>query len=161
MKTPESLSQQEIEKLCLAYMDCQLSLLQEKELELVLMDSDLTSPIIAETRALMALSSQMAQSYVASTGKPKITQRFFQWASVAVSVALVAFCSTFYITTTLTRENPEEIHAFVDGKYLAGSDAFAIVKNTEDETMRMYKSILKDTKTEQRLCDQYINSIVK
>ena len=47
---------EEAEQLCRLYMDCQLSVLEETELEYVLMRSELDSPLLRETRALMGLS---------------------------------------------------------------------------------------------------------
>ena len=47
---------EEAEQLCRLYMDCQLSVLEETELEYVLMQSELDSPLLRETRALMGLS---------------------------------------------------------------------------------------------------------
>ena len=47
---------EEAEQLCRLYMDCQLSVLEETELEYVLMQSELDSPLLRETRALMGIS---------------------------------------------------------------------------------------------------------
>lgn len=47
---------EEAEQLCRLYMDCQLSVLEETELEYVLMLSELDSPLLSETRALMGIS---------------------------------------------------------------------------------------------------------
>ena len=50
------ITMEEAEQLCRLYMDCQLSVLEETELEYVLMQSELDSPLLRETRALMGLS---------------------------------------------------------------------------------------------------------
>ena len=47
---------EEAEQLCRLYMDCQLSVQEETELEYVLMLSELDSPLLRETRALMGIS---------------------------------------------------------------------------------------------------------
>ncbi len=47
---------EEAEQLCRLYMDCQLSVMEETELEYVLMQSELDSPLLRETRALMGIS---------------------------------------------------------------------------------------------------------
>ena len=47
---------EEAEQLCQLYMDCQLSVLEETELEYVLMRSELDSPLLGETRAQMGIS---------------------------------------------------------------------------------------------------------
>lgn len=50
------ITMEEAEQLCRLYMDCQLSVLEETELEYVLMLSELDSPLLRETRALMGIS---------------------------------------------------------------------------------------------------------
>ena len=50
------ITMEEAEQLCRLYMDCQLSVLEETELEYVLMQSELDSPLLHETRALMGIS---------------------------------------------------------------------------------------------------------
>ncbi len=56
MKHPENqFTIEEVEKLCQLYMDCQLSVLEETELEYVLMQSDFDSPLINETKEIMAV----------------------------------------------------------------------------------------------------------
>ena len=50
------ITMEDAEQLCRLYMDCQLSVLEETELEYVLMQSELDSPLLSETRALMGIS---------------------------------------------------------------------------------------------------------
>ena len=55
----ENLTLQELEQLSQAYVDCHLSRLQERELELVLISTPISSPVIDEARALMDIAMQM------------------------------------------------------------------------------------------------------
>ena len=55
-QNPKHITMEEAEQLCRLYMDCQLSVLEETELEYVLMLSELDSPLLRETRALMGIS---------------------------------------------------------------------------------------------------------
>jgi hypothetical protein len=55
-QNPKHITMEEAEQLCRLYMDCQLSVLEETELEYVLMRSELDSPLLHETRALMGIS---------------------------------------------------------------------------------------------------------
>lgn len=55
----ENLTLQELEQLSHAYVDCHLSRLQERELELVLIRTHISSPVIDEARALMDIAMQM------------------------------------------------------------------------------------------------------
>ena len=49
-------STEEVERLCQLYIDCQLSVLEEAELEYVLRHCHFASTIINETKDLMAIS---------------------------------------------------------------------------------------------------------
>ena len=55
-QNPKHITMEEAEQLCRLYMDCQLSVLEETELEYVLMQSELDSPLLRETKALMGIS---------------------------------------------------------------------------------------------------------
>lgn len=57
MKTEElNLTAEELDELCRLYMDCKLSVLEEKELEYVLSLTSMTSPTIKKVRSLMNIT---------------------------------------------------------------------------------------------------------
>lgn len=161
METTENLTFQEIEQLCYAYMDCQLSKQQEKELELVLLCSDLTSPIIAEVRALMGVSTLMAitntQTKVIKKAKPQI----FKYSGIAACIATLVLCSVYFFRSTNSTEITGDVYVCVDGKVLTGHTAQIVVDATEQQTMNMFQSIIEDVEYEKRLSEQYINSIIE
>lgn len=161
MEIKENLTYHEIEQLCQAYMDCQLSKRQEKELELVLLCSDFTSPIIAEVRALMGLSTLMAitnpKAKVVKKAKPQI----FKYSGIAACIATIALCTGYFFRSTSSTEITGDVYVCVDGKVLTGHTAQIVVDNTEQETMNMYRSIIEDVENEQRLSEQYMNSIIE
>ncbi len=53
-----------------------------------------------------------------------------------------------------------EIYVYADGKVLTGYAAQAVVMETENETMNMFRSILEDVEDQQRLNNQYINDLI-
>ena len=54
-QTTEQFTIEEAERLCQLYTDCQLSVLEETELEFVLSQAELDSPMIQDTRKLMGI----------------------------------------------------------------------------------------------------------
>lgn len=77
---------EEAEQLCRLYMDCQLSVLEETELEYVLMQSALDSPLLRETRALMGISRSVNL-------QAKQKRLFLTWGwRIAACVAILAGC---------------------------------------------------------------------
>lgn len=59
------LTLKETEELCRLYMDCQLSVLEEKELQFILGKMDYSSPIIEEAREAMIAEGLLSQIDVA------------------------------------------------------------------------------------------------
>ena len=161
METNEKLTYQEIEQLCQAYMDCQLSRLQEKELELVLLCSDLNSPIIAEVRALMGLSTLMAITNPETKVIKKAKPRVLKYSGIAACIAIILLCTGYLFRVTRSTEINGDVYVCVDGKVLTGQTAQIVARDTELETMNIYRSIIESTEHEQRVSEQYMNFIMK
>ena len=112
----------EAEQLCRLYMDCQLSVLEETELEYVLMQSELDSPLLRETRALMGLS----RSVNLQTKKKRL---FVAWgwraaACVAILIGCVALLRNHITTETDAIANKEGVELSVNTtKDIAKSEA--------------------------------------
>ncbi|MCM1032981.1 MAG: hypothetical protein NC405_04410 [Odoribacter sp.] len=159
METKEMLTIQEIEQLCQAYLDCRLSRLQEKELELILLCSDHTTPIITEARSLMGLSTLIAHSN-ANTIK-RTGHRVLRYAGIAACVATIAISAVYCFMIPQTEVREQNVYVCVDGKELTGYVAQTVINDTEEETMNMFRSIIKDAENEQRLSEQYMNDIIE
>lgn len=159
MDTKERFTLQEIEQLCRAYMDCRLTRLQEKELELILLYCDLTSPIIAEVRVLMGLSTLMAVVKPKAIKSAKL--RVLKYISFAACIASVIVCVWIFFNNTDTIDETHGIYACVDGEILSGCVAQTIVNEVEKESMNMFRSIVEDVEEEQRFSEQYMNDIIK
>lgn len=159
METKEKLTIQEIEQLCRAYLDCHLSLLQEKELELVLLCTDHTTPIISETRSLMGLAALIAHPKAKAI--TKIKWRLLKYAGIAACVAMIAISAIYYFVDPRPAVHEHDVYVSVDGKELTGYVAQYVINDTEEETMNMFRSIIKDAEDEQRLSEQYMNDIIE
>lgn len=160
MKANEELTLQEIELLCQAYIDCHLTRLQEKELELVLLCSDLTSPVIAEVRSLMGLTTLMSMAHTDAIDTKRVKPRVFRYAGIAASVAIIAMCAVSFMISRFAAGPVGDVYACVDGKVLTGNEAQSVVNDTEEETMNMFRSIIEETEDEQSLSEQYMNSLI-
>lgn len=159
METKEMLTLQEIEQLCRAYLDCSLSRLQEKELEFVLLCSDLTTPIITETRSVMGLSALMAHTKTNVIKKTK--RRILKYTGIAACIAMIAISAGYYFKRPQPAAHGHDVYVCIDGKELTGRVAQTIVDDTEEETMNMFRSIIDDAENERRLSEQCINAIIE
>ena len=113
---------EEAEQLCRLYMDCQLSVLEETELEYVLMRSELDSPLLHETRALMGISRSV---YLQAKKK----SLFVAWgwraaACVAILIGCVALLRNHVTTEKDAITNKERTELSVNTtKEIAKSEA--------------------------------------
>ena len=110
----------EAEKLCQLYMDCQLSVLEETELEYVLMKSELDSPLINETRALMGIS----RSVNLQTKKKSL---FVTWGwRAAACIAILIGCAVL-LWNHIT--NKTDTIAYVEGTEISVDSTKNIAKS--------------------------------
>lgn len=161
MNTKEKLTIQEIEQLCQAYMDCRLTRLQEKELELVIICSDVTSPKIDEVRAIMGLSILISMDNSKSSVVKKAKLHITKHASIAACVASIVIFAGYFISSTQSVDETRDVYVCVDGKELTGPAAQTVIHDTEEETMNLFHSIIKDVEKEQLLSEQYMNTIIE
>lgn len=128
MKTTEmNLTVDELEELCRLYMDCKLSVMEEKELEYVLTHTDLTSPTIAEVRSLIGI-----QTIKLTQSKPTGKKIFWKWryaAGIAASAAILfgigfAVLSPKNFPSTI----PVDCIAYVNGQEIHGDVAMAHIE---------------------------------
>lgn len=82
---------QEIETLCQLYMECRLSVLEETELEYVLQNTSYTSPLVEDTRRLMALSRSIGLPAVMPKRRRRVVRRFVSAACISLCLATVGY----------------------------------------------------------------------
>ncbi len=113
----------ELNELCRLYMDCKLSVLQEKELEFVLSATTLSSPAINEVRGLIGLP--LLNHPQAKTQRKLFSRRVITGiaASVAIFVAAAFYFATGFSGQSSTNGSDTYIAAYSHGQALAGLDA--------------------------------------
>ena len=113
---------EEAEQLCRLYMNCQLSVLEETELEYVLMRSELDSPLLHETRALMGISRSV---YLQAKKKSLfVTWGWRAAACAAILIGCVALLRNHITTETDAIANKEGVELSVNTtKDIAKSEA--------------------------------------
>ncbi len=112
MKTDKlTLTIEELDQLCRLYMDCKLSVLEEKELEYILCTTPLTSASIAEVKALMNI-----QVHPASDNGIR-RKRFLNWKYVTGIAASIAVILTVTLHFTATRTS--SLHDSNSNMYIA------------------------------------------
>jgi len=125
MKPKElNLTIKELDELCRLYMDCRLSVMEEKELEYILSHTALTSPAIDEVKALMNIQL-LPQSSRLTPGKRRWNWRYISGiaASVAVLVSVALFFSAPEKSNPPENESGVYIAAYSNGERLSGNDA--------------------------------------
>lgn len=141
MTGEQVLSVAELEELCRLYLDCKLSVLEEKELEYVLLHTSMTSPAIEDVRALMGAQTLTATTAMtpeaAKTEKPvksrrnrSVLWRFTTGVAASVTV-LFALALCFMAPLKSDRHgNGRDVYitAYCHGEKLSGDEA---VKSTD------------------------------
>lgn len=151
MKTDEmNLTVAELEELCRLYMDCKLSVVEEKELEYVLSQTTLTSPSIEEVRSLMGV-----HKYSRLSLKPASAKRdwnCWNWrlfSGIAASIAFiltVAFCLTSRQDSLhSTDSDPEYIAAYSNGRRLNEREAIetTTIAMAKADSLMNYASLVE------------------
>lgn len=131
MKTDEpNLTADELEELCRLYMDCRLSVMEEKELEYVLLRTSLTSQSIAEVMSLMGIQTVKRLSV-----QPKIRRNFNRrlFSGIAAGVAVI-LTAAFYLMVpqdsySSDMDSAVYIAAYSHGQRLNGLEAEVATNN--------------------------------
>ena len=139
---------EEAEQLCRLYMDCQLSVLEEAELEYVLMQSGLDSPLLSDTRTLMGIF----QSVNLQTQKKHL---FLTWgwrvaACVAILIGGIALLQNH--TTSKT-----DCIAYVEGTEVSGEKARAIAEADVARMEQFMLTVESQRTAEQAKVEQFMN----
>lgn len=121
---------EEAEQLCRLYMDCQLSVQEETELEYVLMLSELDSPLLRETRALMGISRSV--NLQAKKKSLFVTWGWRAAACVAILIGCVALLRNHITTETDAIANKEGVELSV--KTTNDIDKIEIAKKEPQES---------------------------
>ena len=139
---------EEAEQLCRLYMDCQLSVLEETELEYVLMQSELDSPLISETRTLMGISRS-----VNLQTKKKHLFKTWGWRVAACVTILIGGIALLQEHTT----NETDCIAYVEGTEVCGEKARAIAEADVARMEQFMQTVEMQRAMEQAKVEQFMN----
>lgn len=144
---------EEVEKLCQLYMDCQLSVLEETELEYVLMLSDFDSPLINETKKIMAVS----RSFKLKVTKPH--KSIWTWPlRVAACAAIVLGTFALFQHININRDDDNCI-VYVAGKRASAKEAH-IIAEADVAKMQKFMQVVNEQQTqEEAKVEQFMNHI--
>ena len=156
-QTLEQISIEEAERLCQLYMDCQLSVLEETELEFVLSQAELDSPVIRDTRELMGISRSVKFSNVT---KHRATHRLLnRGLRVAACVIILLGCVTILRNKLFTDD--AECIVFVEGHQVNTAQARNIAKSDVAKMEQFMQIVATQRAAEEAKVKQFINTIQK
>ncbi|MDE5811420.1 MAG: hypothetical protein K2H61_03825 [Muribaculaceae bacterium] len=162
MKTDNiNLTIEELDSLARAYLDCRMTKLEEKELELVLLSTGLSTPAIDEARETMGIVATIASP--AKSTKLIYSRRRQRWLrplTVAASIAIVAAVAIgIFNKTTLLNDNSESYTVYVNGNRLSGDLAQQKALQTQAECMKLLETTTESALSVQKETIDYLNFI--
>ena len=149
------LTAQETERLCREYIDCQLSMLEEAELEYVLRMTDFESPIINDVKTIMGISK--AVRFPVSTNQPqrhKTKIRRF----AAASIAMLLVAGVAVMKKSLNRNNTECI-AYSAGRQVSTEKARQIAEADVQRMAQFIKTVASQRADEEAKVKKFIKTI--
>ena len=153
-QTLEKISIEEAERLCQLYMDCQLSVLEETELEFVLSQAEIDSLVIRETRELMGISRSVKFS---SVTKHQATHILLKWGlRVAACVIILLACVTILRNDLFTDD--VECIAFVEGHQVSTEQARNIAESDVAKMEQFMQIVATRRAAEEAKVKQFINN---
>lgn len=146
-----NLTLQDTEQLCRLYMECKLSVLEEKELQYVLTKLPYSTPCINETRVLMGVALPAANKIPA-------WRRFTLW-KAAASVAAIAGIGVvmFNIQYGHGTDSPAVCIAYTNGNILSEEQAILQIEADMKEAEIFLHQVAELNAQEQSKIDNLIN----
>lgn len=160
MNSNIDLTMEELNKLSEAYLECKLSKLQEKELELVLASTDITSPIIEEAREIMGIMTAVDALRLQKRNRQSASKRWLMW-SLAACVACIAVVSAaktgFWGGLNKNDYGNQDLVVYVDGRRITGEVAEKRAQEIEMRCMAMYERMMQNAQKRQAEANKIIN----
>lgn len=152
--TDNKFSIEEVERLCQLYIDCQLTVLEETELEYVLMHCDNQSSLINETKELMAVSRSVKLTAV----KPRNNA----WAlrvAACVAIILGTFAIYIYHHNSIMNNCDDNCIVYVAGKRASADEAHKIAEADVARMQQFMQTVNEQQAHEEAKVEQFINHI--
>lgn len=148
---------EEIEMLCRLYLGCQLSMLEETELEYVLMLCDFHSPLIDETRELMALSHSV--EFAKKRKKHSSLRAWVMSTAACAAIALGAFTIYHHFNNTNINSHDDYCIVYVAGER-ADEEKAHIIAEADIAKMRQFMLTVNEQQAqEEAKVEQFMNHI--
>lgn len=144
---------EEVERLCQLYQDCQLSILEETELEYVLTHNDFDSQLIKDTKELMTVSRLL---------KPKTVRpqkSVWSWAfRAAASVAIALSAFTIYNNIKFNHQNDNCI-VYVAGEKVSSEKAHNLAEADVLKMQEFIQTVNELNAQEESKVEKFMNQI--
>ena len=150
----EELTLQELEELSRAYLDCRLSRAEEKELELLLLSTPISTPILREAHNAMGIESLLA-------AVPAGHRRRHRWLLRAAACAAILVASAVMIH--LVRQpavGGDYVCVVVDGHELAVDQAARAAAEIQRNSMAMLAEAMQEACADQTASLSTMNEII-
>lgn len=150
----EELTLQELEELSRAYLDCRLSRAEEKELELLLLSTPISTPVLREARNAMGIESLLA-------AVPAGHRRRYRWLFRAAACAAILVASAVMIH--LARQpaaGGDYVCVVVDGHELAVDQAARAAAEIQRNSMAMLAEAMQEASADQTASLSTMNEII-
>ncbi len=146
-----NLTLQDTEQLCRLYMECKLSVLEEKELQYVLTKLPYSTPCINETRVLMGVA-------IPAANKIPAWRRFTLWkAAASVAVISAIGLTLFNIQYGHGTDSPAVCIAYTNGNILSEEQAILQIEADMKEAEIFLHQVAELNAQEQSKIDNLIN----
>ena len=154
MKHPDNqFTIEEVEKLCQLYQECQLSVLEETELEYVLMQTDFDSPLINETKELMAVSRLCKPT----AAKPR--KNIGTWAFRAAACAAIVLSSFAVWHKIWLKPKNGDCIVYVAGERVNSKEAQKIAEADVAKMQKFMQVVNERQAQEEAKVEQFMNYI--
>ena len=152
----EELTLQELEELSRAYLDCRLSRAEEKELELLLLSTPISTPVLREARNAMGIESLLA---AVPAGHRR--RRRYRWLLRAVACAAILVASAAMIhLARRPAAGGDYVCVVVDGHELAVDQAARAAAEIQRNSMAMLAEAMQDASADQTASLSTMNEII-
>ncbi|MBD5246205.1 MAG: hypothetical protein HDS55_05560 [Barnesiella sp.] len=144
-----NLTHEELETLAQAYLDCRLTRLEEKELELVLYSSDISSPVIDEARRTMGIITLLSGG-TARLRRSHVPRRRFTWLGWAAAAVGILLLSSLLYFPKMNVDGwggtGDNMAVYVNGRHLTGDEAMMEALQAQDESRKMVRELCVEVK---------------
>ena len=146
---------QEVERLCQFYHDCQLSILEEMELEYVLSHYEFNSPVIKDTKELMAISRSVKFMETKKLRKP-----IWAWViRVAACVAIILGSFAIFRYNSDVDTGCDECIVYVSGERVNSDVAHRIAEADVAKIQQFMHVVSKQKAIEESKVEKFMNHI--